>query len=123
MARRTPLFLAALLAAGAAPARAWPWSPKAPMPEVRLTIKGRAFVPAELDVPAGVKFKLVVANEDGRPSEFESYVLNREQVVPAHGKTTVYLGPLKPGRYEFFDDFQSGVKGTLKAAAPKAAKP
>jgi len=73
--------------------------------EVRLVIKNHRFEPAELRVPAGQKIKLIVENQDPTPEEFESYSLNREKIVPARGKITVLVGPLKPGRYEFFGEF------------------
>ncbi len=74
-------------------------------PEQHLSLKNHAFVPAELTVPAGQKIKLTVKNEDATPAEFESYELNREKVVPANGEIVVYLDPLDPGAYPFFDDF------------------
>jgi hypothetical protein len=62
-------------------------------------------VPAELKVPAEQKIKLVVENQDPTPEEFESYSLNREKIVPGKGKIIVMVGPLKPGKYEFFGEF------------------
>jgi hypothetical protein len=75
------------------------------VPEQHLSIKNHAFVPPELTVPAGQKIKLIIKNEDATASEFESYELNREKVVPANGEITVYLDPMDPGTYPFFDDF------------------
>lgn len=80
-----------------------------------LTIKDRKFNVAELDVPANVKFTLTVKNLDKVPSEFESSDLNREKVVVGGGTITVYLGPLTPGSYEFFDDFDPTARGTIVA--------
>jgi hypothetical protein len=45
--------------------------------------------------------------------EFESNVLKVEKVVPANGEGIVRVGPLKAGRYEFFDDFNKENKGIL----------
>jgi hypothetical protein len=73
--------------------------------EFKLVIKDHRFVPAELKVPAGQKLKLVVENQDPTPEEFESYSLNREKIVPGKGKIIVMVGPLKPGKYEFFGEF------------------
>jgi plastocyanin len=84
--------------------------------EARLTIKGNRFEPAELTVPAGKKVKLTIENQDDTAEEFESYELNREKVVPPNGKVTIYVGPLKPGRYSFFGDFHKDTaKGVLIA--------
>ncbi|HSS71192.1 MAG TPA: cupredoxin domain-containing protein [Casimicrobiaceae bacterium] len=73
--------------------------------EVKLVIREHKFEPAELTVPAGKKIKLVIENQDATAEEFESYELNREKVVPPKGQITVFVGPLKPGRYPFFGDF------------------
>jgi plastocyanin len=94
---RTALLACALLLVGSVA--------NAADPEVHLTIRGHRFEPAELTVPAGVKVRLLVANQDPTPEEFESYTLNREKVVSPGATVVVFVGPLKPGRYEFFGDF------------------
>jgi plastocyanin len=84
--------------------------------EARLVIRDHRFEPKELTVPAGKKVKLVVENQDGTAEEFESYELNREKVVPPKGQVTLYVGPLKPGRYPFFGDFHKDTaQGVLIA--------
>ena len=84
--------------------------------EARLVIKEHKFEPAELKVPANKKVKLVIENQDATAEEFESYELNREKVVPPKGQVTVFVGPLKPGRYPFFGDFhKETAKGVLIA--------
>ena len=70
-----------------------------------LVIKDHSFQPTEIEVPAGQKIALIVKNDDPTPEEFESTELRREKVVPGGEQITVYIGPLKPGRYEFFGDF------------------
>ena len=94
----TSLLRFALIFAIAAPATAQE-------PTYTLTIKDHRFEPSELEVPAGQKIALTVKNDDKTPEEFESTELRREKVVPGGGQVTVYIGPLKPGRYEFFGDF------------------
>ena len=74
-------------------------------PEFALQIKAHHFVPSEIHVPAGAKVKLVIDNQDPTPEEFDSFALNREKVVFANSKATVFIGPLKPGRYEFIGEF------------------
>ena len=61
--------------------------------------------PAEFKLPAGQRVKLLVHNQDGTPEEFESHSLNREKVVPGGAKVAIYVGPLKPGRYTFFGEY------------------
>ena len=70
-----------------------------------LTIKDHRFEPAELVIQANQKVKIRVENQDPTAEEFESYELNREKIVPAHGKITIFIGPLKPGTYRYFGDF------------------
>jgi hypothetical protein len=78
-------------------------------PEFTLALREHRFVPSEITVPGGQKLKLVIENHDATPEEFESYALNREKIVPAGGRITVYVGPLKPGRYEFFGEFNAST--------------
>ena|SRR5579859_2999974 len=85
---------------------------------VTVEIKGQAFVQQEIAVPAGVKVELLVRNEDALPAEFESYDLSREIVVPAHGQVKLFIGPLDPGRYRFFNDFHQESEGWVVVAAP-----
>src|SRR5215510_3247547 len=84
--------------------------------EVKVVIREHKFEPAEVKVPAGKKIKLVIQNQDATAEEFESYELNREKVVPPKGQITVFVGPLKPGRYPFFGEFhKDSAKGVLIA--------
>jgi plastocyanin len=86
----------------------------AELPQYTLVIRNHRFEPAELTVPAGSKFKLLVDNRDATPEEFESTEFNREKVVPANHAITVYVGPLPTGRYRFFGDFhQDTAQGVL----------
>jgi hypothetical protein len=74
-------------------------------PEIGIVIEGHRFTVTEVPAPAGQKLRLIVENRDKTPEEFESYALNREKIVAPGAKVVVYVGPLKPGRYEFFGDF------------------
>ena len=74
-------------------------------PEFTIVIRNHRFEPAELKVPSGQRVKLVVDNQDKTPEEFESHSMNREKVIPGGKKATIYVGPLKPGRYTFFGEY------------------
>ena len=74
-------------------------------PELQLVIRDHLFFPAVLEVPAGVKVRVLIDNQDPTPEEFESYELNREKVIPGNAMTVVFIGPLKPGEYPFFGEF------------------
>lgn len=81
-----------------------------------LIIKDHRFTPTEIKVPAGKKIKLVVDNQDNTPEEFESHELNREKVIPGQSKATIFVGPLKPGKYPFFGEFnEKTAQGVLIA--------
>jgi hypothetical protein len=87
---------------------------------LQLEIKTQAFAPQELQVPAGIKVQLIIRNDDDLPAEFESYDLSREIVVPAHGQVKLFIGPLDPGRYRFFNDFHQESEGWV--VVPGAGK-
>ena len=74
-------------------------------PTFEIEIRDHLFVPDELTVPANTKVKLVVYNRDPTPEEFESFELNREKVIPGNTKAIIFIGPLKPGIYPFFGEF------------------
>src|SRR5262245_13319630 len=95
---RSALFSLALILATAA-------NLAAQEPTFTLVIKDHRFQPAEVEVPAGQKIALIVKNDDPTPEEFESHQLKREKVIPGGQQVTLSIGPLKPGRYEFFGDF------------------
>lgn len=81
-----------------------------------LTIKDHRFDPETLEIPAGQKVKLLVRNQDPTPEEFESYSLNREKIIPGNSEGVVYIGPLDPGTYEFFGEFnQDTAQGKVIA--------
>ena len=84
--------------------------------EVVLVIRNHRFEPTELKVPAGQRVKLIVHNQDATPEEFESHDLNREKLVPAGTKVAIYIGPLKPGRYGFYGEYNAAsAKGVVVA--------
>ena len=84
-------------------------TPAAPasIPEIRLE-NGR-FQPTELTVPADNPFQVRVTNRSPAAIEFESFELHRERVVQPGETITVYIPPLHPGTYRFFDDFNHGT--------------
>jgi hypothetical protein len=103
--RRTVVALAVvLLGASAAGAQ---------QPAFTLTIRNHQFEPAELEVPANARVQITVRNLDPTAAEFESVELRREKVIPANSDGVVYVGPLRPGRYEFFDDLHPTTRGAI----------
>lgn len=70
-----------------------------------IVIKNHKFNPAEIVVPAGEKIKLIIDNQDPTPEEFESHDMNREKIIGGNKKAKIFVGPLKPGKYHFFGEF------------------
>ncbi len=91
-------------------------SARADEPERTIVIKAHKFEPALVEVPAGVRVKLIIHNQDATPEEFESHDLRREKLVTGGGKAIVWVGPLPKGEYAFFGDFhQTTAQGKLVA--------
>ena len=99
------MFLFLLLGAPLAPP-AWAEDP----PEIAIAYLGGRFDPAEVAVPANVKVALRIENKSSVTMEWESGAMHREKVVAA---AKIYIGPLRPGRYEFFDDFRPTIRGGM----------
>ena len=74
-----------------------------------LIIKDHRFQPSELSIPSGKKVKLLIVNQDTTTEEFESYALNREKVINVNSSAVIFIGPLKPGRYEFSGEFHKAT--------------
>lgn len=74
-------------------------------PVYEIRIKDHLFSPSKLEIPASTKVKLMIINEDTTPEEFESYELNREKVIMGNRKGIIFIGPLQPGTYPFFGEF------------------
>lgn len=85
-------------------------------PPLQVKIRNHQFIPAEIEIPAGEKRLLVIDNQDPTVEEFDSLALHREKIIPANAKVSIYVGPLKPGRYEFQGEFNaSTAKGAVIA--------
>ena len=83
------------------------------VPTFSIALRNNQFMPSEVQIPAGVKVKLVVRNDNPTASEFESTQFHREKIVPPGQEITVFVGPLDAGSYEFFDDFHQETRGHL----------
>ena len=86
----------------------------ADVPSYTLTLQNHRYVPNELRIPANTRVKLEIVNKDPSPEEFESNDFPAEKIVMPNSSISVFVGPLKPGRYGFYGDFhQPTAKGTL----------
>ncbi len=71
-----------------------------------ITIKDHKFYPSVIEAPSDAVIKLKITNLDPTIEEFESFDLKREKIVIGNGgKIIVTVGPLKPGEYIFFGEF------------------
>jgi heme/copper-type cytochrome/quinol oxidase subunit 2 len=70
-----------------------------------IELKDHIFVPERIELPANKKVKLIILNRDTTAEEFDSFDLNREKVLFPNRKAVIFVGPLKPGEYEFFGEF------------------
>ncbi len=78
-------------------------------PEFKIVIKDHKFSPAEIVVPANTKIKLIVENQDATPEEFESHAMHREKIIAGNKTAKILIGPLKPGKYPFFGEFNEAT--------------
>ena len=81
--------------------------------EIRLTYSKGQFQPSQVSAPADQPISLRIKNLDAKAIEFESTSLRVEKVVAAGSEGVVNVRALKPGRYEFFDDFNDKARGAL----------
>ncbi len=85
------------------------------MEKREITIKDHKFIPETLTVPANTRVKLLVKNEDPTPAEFESDDFRREKILPGNSQANIFIPPLEPGEYKFFDEFNlDTTQGILK---------
>ncbi|MDP2752093.1 MAG: cupredoxin domain-containing protein [Rhodocyclaceae bacterium] len=71
----------------------------------QVVAKGGRLSPTRLDVPVGQRIKLVIKNEGPGPIEFENLAMRVEKVLSPGATSFVVLPKLKPGEYEFIDEF------------------
>lgn len=84
--------------------------------DITITINNHRFTPSEVKVPANERIQLTVVNDDPTPEEFESREMKVEKVIPGKSKGVVRIGPLAPGRYPFFGEFnEATAKGVVIA--------
>jgi hypothetical protein len=81
----------------------------------KLELKGHKFTPAELRVPAAKPFWIVVTNNDDEADEFEMGAPTLEKMIQPGAEGRLWIRPLAPGRYTFFDDFHPDAQGAIVA--------
>ena len=82
--------------------------------EIALSYKDKKFDPPEISAPANTAIVIKLKNLDAKAMEFESKILKVEKVVAGGGDATINVRAQKPGRYEFFDEYNEKVaRGAL----------
>ena len=82
--------------------------------EFTVILKNHLFYPAEMTIPSNKKIKFIIDNQDDSIEEFDSFSLNREKVLFPKRKSIIYIGPLTPGRYDFFGEYHpSSARGAI----------
>src|SRR5262245_41922804 len=108
LARAASAAVALVVIAGAVPAQAQSAT------EIQLSYKDKKFDPAEISAPANTPIVIKLKNLDAKAMEFESKTLKVEKVVAGSSDATINVRAQKPGRYEFFDEYNEKVaRGAL----------
>ena len=82
--------------------------------EIQLSYKDKKFEPAEISAPANTPIVIKLKNLDAKAMEFESKTLKVEKIVAGSTDATINVRAQKPGRYEFFDEYNEKVaRGAL----------
>src|SRR6267154_306658 len=77
--------------------------------EIQLSYKDKKFEPIEITAPANTAIVIKLKNLDAKAMEFESKTLKVEKVVAGSSDATINVRAQKPGRYEFFDEYNEKV--------------
>jgi hypothetical protein len=82
--------------------------------EIELSYKDKKFTPAEITAPANTAVVIKLKNLDAKAMEFESKTLKVEKVVAGSTDAVINVRAQKPGRYEFFDEYnEKTARGAL----------
>jgi plastocyanin len=82
--------------------------------EIALSYKDKKFDPPEISAPANTPIVIKFRNLDKDAMELESDSLKIEKVVAAGKDATIKVKAQKPGRYEFFDEYnEKTARGAL----------
>jgi Cupredoxin-like domain len=69
-----------------------------------ITLQNHHFTPAEIHVPTGKPFLVVITNANDGPDEFEMLLPALERPLQPGQQGKVRMRPLGPGRFPFFGE-------------------
>jgi hypothetical protein len=70
----------------------------------QITLQDHHFTPAEIHVPSGKAFIVVITNANDGPDEFEMLLPALERPLQPGQQGKVKVRPLTPGRFPFFGE-------------------
>jgi Cupredoxin-like domain len=76
---------------------------------IEIQFNNHRFIPQKVEVHAGMPLTIRVLNSSKERIEFESFKLGRENVVEPGQAIVLQLPALRPGTYDFYDDFHDDV--------------
>jgi heme/copper-type cytochrome/quinol oxidase subunit 2 len=85
-------------------------------PVFRVELKDGTIAPMRIEVPANRDIKLEVVNSGTTPVEFESKELRKEKVLAPGTTSSIVIRALKPGEYQFFDEFHPDAGNAVLVA-------
>jgi hypothetical protein len=90
--------------------------PDEPAKPVEIRLEHHRFTPQAVTLPANRPLQIKIINLSAERIEFESFSLNRERVVEPGKSVTIHLPALRPGNYDFRDDFHDDVPAGIITA-------
>ena len=78
-----------------------------------MTYSNGKFQPSEVSAAADKAITFRVKNLEAKAMEFESKSLRVEKVVAAKSEGVINVRALKPGRYEFYDEYNEKARGAV----------
>ncbi|MEL0637347.1 cupredoxin domain-containing protein [Marinomonas sp. TI.3.20] len=85
---------------------------------IPLELTPNGFLPKQLHIPANTRIQIKLNNNTKKVAELESYDMKFEKIAVPNGHISVFTGPLKAGKYTFFNDYASNVAGTVIVKKP-----
>jgi hypothetical protein len=89
--------------------------PKEQLPNYEIKLKNHIFYPDTITIQKNQIVQLTIVNEDKNLEEFESIDLQKEKIILPMSEISFLIGPLLPGEYKYYGEFNSAAKGVIIA--------
>ncbi|MGY0398614.1 MAG: cupredoxin domain-containing protein [Ostreibacterium sp.] len=88
--------------------------------DINLSLTSSGFIPDTVTIIENTSIKINLLNKTDKIVEFESHDMKFEKIAVPQGHISVFTGPLKSGKYTFFDDYSSNhTTGIVMVKAKK----